>query len=162
MDLLHSILFWEFAAFILFLLIAIRFGWKRVVGGLDARADAIREELDEARKLREEAQGVLADYQRKKRDAEKEAQEIVEHAKQEAETLKVEAEKKLEESLARRTRLAEEKIERAEAQAVQEVRNTAIDVAVAAAQKMIADNVDEARAKTLIDDAIAEVQKNIH
>ncbi len=162
MEIFKSIYFWEFSAFFLFLLVAIRFGWKRIVSGLDARADAIRDELDQARKLREEAQSVLADYQRKKRDAEKEAEEIVRHAKEEAAALKVEAEKKLEENLARRTKLAEEKIARAEAQAVQEVRNTAIDVAVAAAQKLVSDNLDEKRARALIDDAIADVGKNLH
>ena len=162
MAILESIYFWEYAAFFIFLAVAIKMGWKRVTAGLDARAAAIRDELDQARKLREEAQGILAEYQRKRRDAEKEADEIVEHAKEEAVALRAEAERKLEESLARRTRLAEEKIGRAEAQAIQDVRNTAIDVAVTAAQKLIAEYLDDGRAQALIDDAIGEVQKNVH
>ncbi|MEK9944541.1 MAG: F0F1 ATP synthase subunit B [Alphaproteobacteria bacterium] len=162
MAIFESIYFWEYAAFFIFLAVAIKMGWKRVTAGLDARAAAIRDELDQARKLREEAQGILAEYQRKRRDAEKEADEIVEHAKEEAVALRAEAERKLEESLARRTRLAEEKIGRAEAQAIQDVRNTAIDVAVTAAQKLIAENLDDGRAQALIDDAIGEVQKNVH
>ena len=162
MAIFESIYFWEYAAFFIFLAVAIKMGWKRVTAGLDARAEAIREELDQARRLREEAQGILAEYQRKRRDAEKEADEMVEHAKEEAVALRAEAERKLEESLARRTRLAEEKIGRAEAQAIQDVRNTAIDVAVTAAQKLIDENLDDGRAQALIDDAIGEVQKNVH
>ena len=162
MAIFESIYFWEYAAFFIFLAVAIKMGWKRVTAGLDARAEAIRDELDQARKLREEAQGLLAEYQRKRRDAEKEADQIVEHAKEEAVALRAEAERKLEENLARRTRLAEEKIGRAEAQAIEDVRNTAIDVAVSAAQKLIAENLDDGRAQALIDDAIGEVQKNVH
>lgn len=162
MAFLGSLTFWKFLSFGIFLVVLLGFGWKRAMQGLDTRAEAIRGELDQARRLREEAQGVLADYQRKKRDAEKEAEEIVSRAEQEAQALRAEAEKKLEETLERRTKLAEDKIARAEAQAIQEVRHTAIDVAVSAAQKLIADNLDETRAKALVDDAIADVQKNIH
>ena len=162
MAIFESIYFWEYAAFFIFIAVALKMGWKKIVTSLDARSDAIREELDQARRLREEAQSLLAEYQRKRRDAEKEADQIVEHAKEEAVALRAEAERKLEESLARRTRLAEEKIGRAEQQAIQEVRHTAIDVAVAAAQKLIADNLDDARAKTLVDEAIGQVEKKVH
>ena len=162
MHLFDNVLFWEGLAFVIFIAVAAKMGGKRIIAALDARSDAIRDELDQARRLREEAQSLLAEYQRKRRDAEKEADEIVEHAKKEAIALRAEAERKLEENLARRTRLAEEKIGRAEAQAIQDVRNTAIDVAVAAAQKLIAENLDDGRAQALIDDAIGEVQKNFH
>ena len=162
MHLFDNVLFWEGLAFVIFIAVAAKMGGKRIIAALDARSDAIRDELDQARRLREEAQSLLAEYQRKRRDAEKEADEIVEHAKKEAIALRAEAERKLEENLARRTRLAEEKIGRAEAQAIQDVRNTAIDVAVAAAQKLIAENLDDGRAQALIDDAIGEVQKNVH
>jgi F-type H+-transporting ATPase subunit b len=160
--LFDNVLFWEGLAFVIFIAVAAKMGGKRITTALDARSDAIRDELDQARRLRDEAQSLLAEYQRKRRDAEKEADEIVEHAKKEAIALRAEAERKLEENLARRTRLAEEKIGRAEAQAIQDVRNTAIDVAVAAAQKLIAENLDDGRAQALIDDAIGEVQKNVH
>jgi F-type H+-transporting ATPase subunit b len=160
--LFDNVLFWEGLAFVIFIAVAAKMGGKRIIAALDDRSDAIRDELDQARRLREEAQSLLAEYQRKRRDAEKEADEIVEHAKKEAIALRAEAERKLEENLARRTRLAEEKIGRAEAQAIQDVRNTAIDVAVAAAQKLIAENLDDGRAQALIDDAIGEVQKNVH
>ena len=162
MHLFDNVLFWEGLAFVIFIAVAAKMGGKRITAALDARSNAIRDELDQARRLREEAQSLLAEYQRKRRDAEKEADEIVEHAKKEAIALRAEAERKLEENLARRTRLAEEKIGRAEAQAIQDVRNTAIDVAVAAAQKLIAENLDDGRAQALIDDAIGEVQKNVH
>ncbi len=162
MQLFDNVLFWEGLAFVIFIAVAAKMGGKRITAALDARSDAIRDELDQARRLREEAQSLLAEYQRKRRNAEKEADEIVEHAKDEAVTLRAQAERKLEENLARRTRLAEEKIGRAEAQAIQDVRNIAIDVAVAAAQKLIAENLDDGRAQALIDDAIGEVQKNVH
>jgi F-type H+-transporting ATPase subunit b len=161
-QLFDNVLFWEGLAFVIFIAVAAKMGGKRITAALDARSDAIRDELDQARRLREEAQSLLAEYQRKRRDAEKEADEIVEHAKEEAVALRAQAERKLEENLARRTALAEEKIARAEAQAIQDVRNTAIDVAVAAAQKLIAENLDDGRARALIDDAIGKVQKNIH
>jgi F-type H+-transporting ATPase subunit b len=161
-QLFDNVLFWEGLAFVIFIAVAAKMGGKRITAALDARSDAIRDELDQARRLREEAQSLLAEYQRKRRNAEKEADEIVEHAKDEAVTLRAQAERKLEENLARRTRLAEEKIGRAEAQAIQDVRNIAIDVAVAAAQKLIAENLDDGRAQALIDDAIGEVQKNVH
>ena len=162
MQLFDNVLFWEGLAFVIFIAVAAKMGGKRITAALDARSDAIRDELDQARRLREEAQSLLAEYQRKRRDAEQGAAEIVEHAKKEAVAVRAEAERKLEENLARRTRLAEEKIGRAEAQAIQDVRNTAIDVAVAAAQKLIAENLDDGRAQALIDDAIGEVQKNVH
>ncbi|MCX8231563.1 MAG: ATP F0F1 synthase subunit B, partial [Alphaproteobacteria bacterium] len=117
MQLFDNVLFWEGLAFVIFIAVAAKMGGKRITAALDARSDAIRDELDQARRLREEAQSLLAEYQRKRRDAEKEADEIVEHAKEEAVTLRAQAERKLEENLARRTRLAEEKIGRAEAQA---------------------------------------------
>ncbi|MDA0368545.1 MAG: F0F1 ATP synthase subunit B [Proteobacteria bacterium] len=161
-SLFHEVLFWEALAFVIFLGVAFKFGWGPINAALDARTEAIRNELDQARRLREEAQSLLAEYQRKRRDAEKEAEEIVQHAKEDAAALRVEAERKLEESLARRTLLAEEKIGRAEQQAIQEIRHTAIDVAVAAAQTLIAANLDEARAKALVDDAIEQIQGNVH
>ena len=117
-------LFWVLVAFVAFLALLLYYKVPAIVAkALDDRADAIRKELDEARKLREEAQSLLSDYQRKAREAETEAQSIIEQAKIEAEALAADSRKALVESLERRSKIAEEKIARAESQAVSEVRS---------------------------------------
>ncbi|MGI9379077.1 MAG: F0F1 ATP synthase subunit B [Methyloligellaceae bacterium] len=129
---------------------------------LDKRADKIRDELEEARKLREEAQAILADYQRKQKEAEESAKEIIALAKQEAETYATETRQALAESLERRTRIAEDKIGRAEAQAMDEVRAAAVDVAIAAADKLIADNLTDSTSGQMIDRTIKELQSKLN
>ncbi len=129
---------------------------------LDKRADKIREELEEARKLREEAQAILADYQRKQKEAEESAKEIIALAKQEAEAYATETRKALAESLERRTRIAEDKIGRAEAQAMDEVRAAAVDVAIAAADKLISDNLTDSTSGQMIDKTIKELQSKLN
>lgn len=130
--------FWVAISFLGFVGVLAYFKVPGMAGkALDARADAIRTELDEARKLREEAQALLADYKRKHEQADEEAEAIITLAKREAEMLAGETRKALAETLERRTRQAEEKIERAEAQAIGEVRNAAIDASVAAAEQIV-------------------------
>ena len=109
---------------------------------LDDRAAKIRNELDEAQRLREEAQQLLAEYQKKRKEAEQEAADIVAAAKREADMLTAEAHKKTEEYVARRTALAEQKIGQAERDAVNEVRASAVDIAVEAARALLAGKVD--------------------
>ncbi len=139
--------------------------WKGlgpVLRSLDSRAARIRKELDEAQSLREDAQKMLAEYKRKQRDAIKEAEEIVEHAKGEAERLRKAAEADLEASLKRREELAMAKIEQAEQNALSDVRNQAVDVAVAAAAKLIAEQVDEKKAEELASAAIKDVGQRLN
>jgi len=133
----------------------------RITSALDARAEAIKTELEEARKLREEAQALLAKYQRKQRDAEEEAQEIVSEARHEAERLAAETKVKLDEQVARRTAMAEQKIATAEAQAVKDVRDAATDVAIAAAAKVLADTSNDARHDALIDQSLEQVRQRL-
>ncbi len=154
--------FWVAVAFVLFVAVLLRFGWARAVGALDKRASDIKNELDEAIRLREDAQELLASYQRKQRDAEKEAADIIAHAEAEANRLRAEAEAELAATIGRRTEAALAKIEQVEAQALTEVRETAVDVAVSAARKMLTDNLDETRGNTLIDDAIGELRRKLH
>ena len=154
--------FWVAIAFVVFIALVGKRVYLMITAGLDKRADAIRNELDEAVRLREEAQALLAGYQRKQRDAVGEAEEILEHAKVEAAHLAEQAEKDLEAALERRIKLAEEKIARAEAQAVAEVRDLAVDVAIQAAHQLIADNLDETKTTTLVDEAIADLDKKLH
>jgi len=160
---LESTSFWVAVSFVLFVALIIYYGAPKMIAkALDDRADAIRAELDEARRLREEAQNLLAEYQRKQRDAEDEAKSIVAQAKHEAELLANEARDKLKETLERRTKLAEDKIVQAEAQALKDVRNHAAEVAVAAAGQLIADGLSKDKAAGLIDDSIKGISSKLN
>jgi F-type H+-transporting ATPase subunit b len=155
--------FWVAVAFVAFLLILLYYGVPKLIAkALDDRAEAIRKELDEARRLREEAQALLADYQKKHRNVGQEADIIVETARREAEALANETRISLKESLERRTRMAEEKIGRAEAQAVDEVRASAIDVAVAAAEKILREKMAGGGDASLIDQSIRDLRGRLN
>ena len=160
---LQDATFWVLISFLIFVGLVVYYKVPGMIAAaLDKRAADIAHELDETRKLREEAQQVLASYQRKQRDAEKEAQAIVEQAREEAERLAVETKDNLAAHVERRTKLAEDKIAQAEAQALQEVRAVAADVAVAAARTIIEQKLDGARATQLLDKSIAEVKAKLH
>jgi F-type H+-transporting ATPase subunit b len=156
-------LFWVLVAFLAFLALLLYYRVPAVVTkALDDRADGIRKELDEARKLREEAQSLLSDYQRKAREAETEAQSIIEQAKKEAEALAEDSRKALTESLTRRSKIAEEKIARAEAQALGEVRSTAVDTALAAAQEILKTRAGGATGESLISQSIGDLRSKLN
>ncbi len=155
--------FWAFIGFVIFLGIVVYLKVPAMVGrSLDERADRIRDELEEARRLRDEAQQLLADYQRKRKEAEKEAGEIVAAAERESHALIEEAKQKTEEYVARRTRLAEEKIAQAEVEAINDVRASAVDIAVAAAGKLLADKVDAKASGDLFKRSIVEVKSRLN
>ena len=153
--------FWATAALIVFIALIM---YLKVPGmitkSLDDRADKIRTDLDEARKLREEAQALLAEYQRKRRDAESEAETIVEAAKREADTLAGDAKKKLDEYVERRTKMAEQKIAQAEAQAMQDVKAIAAERAIAASEQVLMSKLSDGGA-SLIKSSIAEVKSKL-
>lgn len=155
--------FWALIGLILFLAILVYFGVPGMIAkALDARAERIRHDLDEARRLRDEAQQLLAEYQRKRKEAEQEAGDIVAAAKREADILVAEAKQKSDDYVARRTTLAEQKIAQAERDAVAEVRGRAVDIAVAAAGKMLADKVDSGKDAGLFKSALAEVKARLN
>jgi F-type H+-transporting ATPase subunit b len=155
--------FWALVALIIFFALVLYLKVPRQIAGLlDRRVDAIRNELDEARRLREEAHALLADYQRKAREAESEAEEIVDQARREAEAIGVEAKRRIADYVAGRTRLAEDKIAQAEAQALQEVRAQSADLAIAAAERILAQRVKGEAADALIGKAIDEVRTKLH
>jgi F-type H+-transporting ATPase subunit b len=129
---------------------------------LDERSGRIKAELDEARKLKDEAAQLLADYQRKRSEAESEAQEIIAGAKAEAERLAIEAKTKIEEFVARRTKMAETKIAQAEAQAAADVRSAAAEAAVAAAAKVLGEETKGRLAGELIARGIEDVRKKLN
>jgi F-type H+-transporting ATPase subunit b len=162
-DIINNPEYWVLLSFLIFCGILYYLGVPGLLGkGLDDRSERIRHELDEARRLREEAQALLTEYQKKAREAEEEAKSIIDQARREAESLEKETEAKLKESLERRTRLAEEKISRAEAQAVSELKSTAIDAAVAAAEKVVAKKVAGSKGDTLISESIKSLGNRLN
>jgi F-type H+-transporting ATPase subunit b len=155
--------FWVAVAFVVFLLILVYLKVpKLITKALDDRADAIRRELDEARRLREEAQNLLADYQKKHRNVGQEAGTILELAREEAQSFAQETRAGLKDLLERRTRQAEDKIARAEAQAVDEVRAAAIELAVAAAEKILREKASGAGGASLVDQSIRELKGRLN
>lgn len=155
--------FWVAVAFVLFLgLLLYNKVPSLIAKALDDRADAIKKNLDDARKMREDAQALLAEYQRKSSEAEAEAQKIVEQAQKESEAMRAEAERKAAESVARRVKLAEEKIARAEMQAVSEVRGAAVDAAIQASEKILASKASGDVGQRLIADGIANVKSKLN
>lgn len=154
---------YSFIALILFFALIIYLGVPKLIGGaLDKRAKNIEDELSEARRLREEAQALLAEYQRKREAAEKEAEEIVASAKQEAERIAEETRVAMKETVARRTKLAEEKIAVAEADAIKQVRNAATAAAIAATEEILSEKVKGAKATEIMDAAISNVSQKLN
>jgi F-type H+-transporting ATPase subunit b len=150
--------FWILVAFVLFIALVWRLGGPRAVTQmLDDRAEKIRTDLEKAAKLREDAQALFADYQKKQRDALKEAEAIIASAKAEAERLSAQAASDLEAALKRREQLALQRIAQAEQQAMADVRAAAVDLAMAATKQLLTEKVDPARHETLIDSAIKEL-----
>jgi F-type H+-transporting ATPase subunit b len=155
--------FWVGIAFFIFVGVLLYLKVPRMIGdALDQRAEAIRNELDEARRLREEAQDLLADYQQKQRRADDEAKAIIEQAEREAQEIKEQAEKSLKESIERRSRIAEEKIARAEAQALAEVRGAVVEAATAAAERVLAERVKGDTASGIVDQAIRDLRGKLN
>jgi F-type H+-transporting ATPase subunit b len=155
--------FWVGVSFFAFLLILAYYKVPGLIAkALDERAAAIRKELDEARRLREEAQNLLADYQKRHRNAGQEADAIIEQARHEAQLYAQETRSALAETLERRTKQAEEKIARAEAQALDDVRNAAVDMAIAAAEKVLREKAAGAAGAALIDDTIRNLKGRLN
>ncbi len=155
--------FWVAVAFVIFVGVLGYFGThKKLVKGIDDRRDRIKAELDEARRLKEEAQALLAGYERKQQEVEREAGAIIASAKAEAERLSTEAAVKLEEFVARRSKMAEEKIAQAEAQALADVRSAAADAAIAAAEAILARTVKDKVADSLLAEGIADLEAKLN
>lgn len=150
--------FWVLVPLILFFaLVAYKGGFKALNASLDSRADKISAELDEARRLREEAQALLASYHRKQKEAEAQAEEIVKQARSDAENMAAQARKDLTERLERRAAQAEAKIANAEAQAMSEVKAKAADLALDTAETLLRSNMTAAEKTKLIKDGISQM-----
>lgn len=153
---------WVAVGFFIFVAAVFKVAKKTITGALDGRAEDIRNSLDQAAGLREEAQQLLAEYQRKQRDAVKETEQMLAHARAEAERMAKEGAEKLDEALKRREQLAVEKIAQAETDAIREVRAISVDVAVAATRSLIASNMDAGKSGAMVDEAISDLSKKLH
>ena len=156
--------FWFFIAFVIFIILVSKPISRMAGKALDARGEKIRSDLDEAEKLRAEAQDLLATYQRKQRDAAKEAEAIVERAREEATRLATRSAEELRLTLARREQMAVDRIAQAEHKAVQEVRALAVDLALDATRRLIEQGIatNGAKGDAMIDAAIKELPARLH
>lgn len=153
---------WAFIGLVVFLGIVVYLGVpKQITKMLDDKSKKIADDLDEAKRLREEAQALLAEYERKRQAAEDEAQEIVEAAKAEATRLTEEAQASLQDLITRRTKAVEEKISQAEAQAIADVRARSADIAVEAARMVLVEKMAE-KGDALVDQAIQDVTAKLN
>ena len=154
---------WVAVGFLIFVGILIYIGVpKMLIDALDARGKRVQAELDEARRLKEEAQKLLAEYQAKRSGADKEAAALIEGAKAEANRIAEESRVRMQDFVARRTKMAETKIAQAEAQAVADVRAAAAEAAVAAAEKILTDSVKGKLADDLVSRGIADVKTKLN
>jgi F-type H+-transporting ATPase subunit b len=153
---------WFLIALIVFFAAVGRLLWRQITRMLDGRRDSIKSQLEEAKRLREEAQAMLADYERRLQDADQEAENIRKGAREQAQQLRAAAERDLEESIARQERMASEKIAQAEASAIQEVRDRAVSIAVSAAQLAIQENLSQGDDRKIIDQAIQDLPQRLH
>jgi len=158
----ESLLFWEVLAFIIFVGVLFKPAREKILGLLDKRITTIRAEIEEAEKLREQAQSTLASFQRDQRDVAEKAQEMMAHAKEEAVRLQEKGLKDLAAALERRQHMAEESIRQAELEAVREIRARAVELAIASAAKVLSENIDDAKANALIERAVADFPAKLH
>ena len=150
--------FWVLVAFIGFVGVLVYFKVPgMVIKGLDARAEKIKADLEDADALLKEAQGLLASYQKKQREAADEAQEIKARAKEEGKRIVENGRAQLEDSLQRREKLAMDRITQAEASALDEIRARTVDIALDATRDLLADNLSDHKANAMLDDAIKEL-----
>jgi F-type H+-transporting ATPase subunit b len=155
--------FWVAVGFFLFIGVLVYYGIpKKMVDALDQRGARIKAELDDARRLRDEAEALLAEYKRKRQAAEVEAEAIIASAREEAERVAAEAKARMEEFVARRSQVAEAKIAQAETQAVAEVRAAAAEAAVAAAEKILTQSAKGEVADRLLADGIRDVKAKLN
>ena len=148
-------------AFVIFVALVLWKGTRRITDGLDKRADRIRNQLNETQNLREEAQAALASYQRQQRDALTEAEQIIAQAEAEAERLKEHAEEVLAATIKRREEQAVQRIAQAEASAIQDVRDQAVELAIGVATKLIAEKINKSVQGSLIETATNDVIKSL-
>jgi F-type H+-transporting ATPase subunit b len=154
--------FWVAVAFVIFVGLVVWKGLTPILAALDARSNRIRQQIEEARSLRAEAERALGEANRKVRDATRETEGILAQARAEAERLKKQSAENLEATLKRREQNALDKIAQAETRAVDEVRARAVEVAIAATARLLSEQMDGTRGDKLVEDSIAEVGRKLH
>ena len=160
--LLQDAAFWVSVSFVIFVLAVGRKAYNGVGAFLDQRGERIRSELEEAQRLREAAQALLADYQSKRLQAAKEADDIIAHAREDVERMRRKAAVDFQATLKRREAAAIERIAQVERAALNEVRKLTVDVAVAATRKLLAERVAANDPDPLVDRAIADLPRLLH
>jgi F-type H+-transporting ATPase subunit b len=160
--LMHNPTFWVGVAFVVFVILTFKPGKRILIQALDAKILKIRAEVEEAQRLREEAQATLASYQRRQREAIQEAEQIIAHAREEAGRAKVKAEAELEESISRREQQATDKIAQAEAAAIEEIREKAVDMAIDATARLLEKKMTGKAGEQSIADATKDIPKKLH
>ncbi len=153
---------WAALGFVAFIALVGKKGYVFMTGWLDGRTAEIKAKLDEASRLRAEAETLLASYVKKQKDAEREAEAILAQARVEAQRMTEDAARALEVAVQRRTEQAKERIGRAEQKALKEVRDAAIDIAVRGAQRLIIAELDEKAADRMVDEAIRDLDRKLH
>lgn len=154
--------FWVAVGFFVFIAVVGRIAYRVITVALDERANRIKQRIDEATNLAEDAQQLLATYERKQREATDESEAIVANARRQADRLRAEAEAELAQSLERREKLALERIAQAEAAAVAEVKATAVDAAMQAVRAVLRDKLPARTATALIDTSIKDLPTRLH
>ncbi len=160
-DLLGNTTFWYFLSFVVFVAIAYRLGGKAVTAQLDKQITDIKKKIETAEGLRVEAQEMLAQYQRKQRDALKEADSIIENAKKNAAKIKAQAEAELEATMERREKQIIERIDRMQQEAVSHVQEQAAELALKAARILIADHLDANQNNGLVEDTLRDISSQL-
>lgn len=159
---LSNSLFWVAFSFVIFMAIVGYYGLRPILQKLDDRAERIRTEIREAEQLRQDAQQTLQDSKRKQREADEQAREIVDRAKAEAKRMRERAEKDIQAQLERRERQTKDRIQQAEQQAIQDVRDRAVDIASAATAQLLKDNLSDKKANELVDSTIRDLPKRLN
>ena len=154
--------FWVALAFVIFVALVYKPVSRVIAAALDGRADRISKELDEALRLKEEAQALLAEYQRDHRSATEEVEAIIQHAKDEAGRITKNAKDNLEKEVERRMDLVEQKIKQAEATVIQQLKDNAVDITTSAARTLILENLDKNLSEKIVGSAISDLDKKLH
>jgi len=160
--LLHNPTFWVGVAFVIFVLAVFKPGKRILTQALDGKIAKIREEVEEAQRLREEAQAMLASYQRRQREAIQEAEQIIAHAREEADRVRAKAEADLDDAIKRREQQAADKIAQAEASAIEEIREKAVDMAIEATARLLEEKMAGKAGDQAVADAIKDIPNKLH
>jgi F-type H+-transporting ATPase subunit b len=161
-ELLYEPKFWVAVAFVLFVALTYKKISKILLGALDARSAKIKIELDHARRLREEAEQVLAEYKQKQAEYLKEAQSMFDRAQKDASDFGANAQAELKSALDTRMQNAIERIDQEELKAIQDVRSHVVDIALAAARALIIDHVSSMPQEELLKLALADIERKVH